>query len=127
MVQDPVSTRVLEALLEFMLVLGILGSMCLNTDRVLPKNPCSIAAVASLLADSNFLDRFDAQMGDPSDKSVGNVSFAGCRFHLGYRDAEAMNESVQIKEGGVETKETGAEKFSIYLSDPAGNEDGRWI
>ena len=127
LVQDPVSTRVLEALLAFMLVLGILGSMCLNTDRVLPKNPCSIAAVASLLADSNFLDRFDAQMGDPSDKSVGNVSFAGCRFHLGYRDAEAMNESVQIKEGGVETKETGAEKFSIYLSDPAGNEDGRWI
>jgi hypothetical protein len=53
----------------------------MNTDHVLPKNPCSIAAVASLLADSNFLHRYGLDM-DPNDRAVEKL-FASCRFFLG--------------------------------------------
>lgn len=56
LVQDPTSTRVLEALLGAMLLLAALNMALIDTRRVVPKNPCSIAAVASLLANSNILD-----------------------------------------------------------------------
>ncbi|KAJ6005632.1 hypothetical protein N7451_003576 [Penicillium sp. IBT 35674x] len=79
--QDAVSTRVLDILLGLLLLLGILGSVLMNTDHVLPKNPCSIAAVASLLADSNFLHRYDSDV-DPNNKGIEKL-FANCRFFLG--------------------------------------------
>ncbi|KAJ5636429.1 uncharacterized protein N7484_009742 [Penicillium longicatenatum] len=79
--QDVVSTRVLDILLGLLLLLGISGSVLMNTDHVLPKNPCSIAAVASLLADSNFLHRFGADV-DPNDKGIEKL-FSNCRFFLG--------------------------------------------
>ncbi|KAJ5656634.1 hypothetical protein N7507_008584 [Penicillium longicatenatum] len=79
--QDVISTRVLDILLGSLLLLGILGSVLMNTDHVLPKNPCSIAAVASLLADSNFLHRYGLDV-DPNDRAVGK-HFANCRFFLG--------------------------------------------
>ncbi|KAJ5287532.1 hypothetical protein N7478_003218 [Penicillium angulare] len=82
--QDAVSTRVLEALLGTLLILGILGSLLTNTDHVLPKNPCSIAAVASLLADSNILHRYTPDIGDPNAKEVEERLFADCRFFLGW-------------------------------------------
>ncbi|KAJ5731120.1 uncharacterized protein N7483_005628 [Penicillium malachiteum] len=81
--QDAVSTRVLEALLGVLLILGALGSWLMNTDHVLPKNPCSIAAVASLLADSNFLHRYGPGVGDPNAKQVEERLFADCRFFMG--------------------------------------------
>ncbi|KAJ6141526.1 hypothetical protein N7470_009916 [Penicillium chermesinum] len=59
--QDAASTETLEALLAIMLVLGIVSSILLNTDGVLPKNPNSIAAIASLLADCNFLEFFSSR------------------------------------------------------------------
>ncbi|KAJ5093992.1 hypothetical protein N7456_009853 [Penicillium angulare] len=82
--QDAVSTRVLEALLGTLLILGILGSLSTNTDHVLPKNPCSIAAVASLLADSNILHRYTPDIGDPNAKEVEERLFTDCRFFLGW-------------------------------------------
>ncbi|CEJ60436.1 hypothetical protein PMG11_09010 [Penicillium brasilianum] len=83
LVQDATSTRILEALLGMMLALGILGSVLLNTDHVLPKNPCSIAAVASLLADSHLLDQFADGAWDPNHKSL-EKTFAKRRFYLGW-------------------------------------------
>lgn len=82
-VQDVTSTRLLEGLLAVILALGIFGSVLLNTDHVLPKNPCSIAAVASLLADSNLLNEFTQGVWDPTDKQPGKTFV--CRlFHLGW-------------------------------------------
>ncbi|KAJ5586241.1 hypothetical protein N7450_006028 [Penicillium hetheringtonii] len=89
-IQDPVSTRILEGLLAFILVLGILGSVLLNTDRVLPKNPCSIAAVASLLVDSQFLEEFLAGAWDPEDKKLGQ-KFPRKVFHLGWWECGEEN------------------------------------
>lgn len=83
LMQDATSTRILEALLGFMLVLGIIGSVILNTDHVLPKNPCSIASLASLLADSSLLDQFLQGLWDPNDKEL-HQTFAGRQFYLGW-------------------------------------------
>jgi hypothetical protein len=49
--QDPTSTYILEALLIIMFVCGLIALFTLDTSPILPKNPCSIAATASLLAD----------------------------------------------------------------------------
>jgi len=53
--QDATSTYILEALLATMFLCGLIALFTLDTSLVLPKNPCSIAATASLLADSEFL------------------------------------------------------------------------
>lgn len=55
-VQDATSTRILEGLLVTMLLCAIFAAVLMDTRKVVPKNPCSIAAVASLLADSNLLE-----------------------------------------------------------------------
>ncbi|KAF3395962.1 hypothetical protein F1880_007045 [Penicillium rolfsii] len=83
LMQDATSTRILEGLLGIMLVLGILGTVILNTDHILPKNPCSIAAVASLLADSSLPDQFVQGLWDPNDKSL-RQTFARRQFYLGW-------------------------------------------
>jgi hypothetical protein len=87
LMQDATSTRILEGLLGAMLVFGIIGSILLNTDHVLPKNPCSIASVASLLADSSLLDQFTQGVWDPNDKLL-RETFAGRRFYLGWWEQE---------------------------------------
>lgn len=113
--QDAVATRVLEALLAAMLVFGIVGSVILNTDRVLPKNPCSIAAVASLLVDSELLGRYEGFVGDPNDKVVGETLFANCRFFSEWS-------------GHGSSDESGKDKFIIHVVDYTKNDppDG-WI
>ncbi|KUM62199.1 hypothetical protein ACN42_g4914 [Penicillium freii] len=113
--QDAASTRVLEALLASTLVLGIVGSILMNTDHVLPKNPSSIAAVASLLADSNILTRYETVMGDPNGQSLGQDFFSQCRFFLGFwRDTSDQGDPWQISEDQV------CEKYCIYLSERDG-------
>jgi hypothetical protein len=54
--QSGVSTRILEVLLLAMWICACIIYWLLDTKTLLPKNPCSIAAQASLLADSKFLD-----------------------------------------------------------------------
>jgi hypothetical protein len=54
--QSAISTRILEALLLAMWLCACIVYYLFDTKTLLPKNPCSIAAQASLLADSKFLD-----------------------------------------------------------------------
>jgi hypothetical protein len=44
----------------------------MNTDHILPKNPLSIGAVASLLADSNLLARYEK--GNLAPNSIYSTS-----------------------------------------------------
>lgn len=55
LVQSAVSTRIIEGVLAAMLLCAVVAITLMDTRRVLPKNPCSIAAVASLLAGSSLL------------------------------------------------------------------------
>ena len=55
--QNAISTRILEGVLAMIFLCTALAFILLDTRRVLPKNPCSIAAVASLLAGSEMLGK----------------------------------------------------------------------
>ncbi|KAK5326332.1 hypothetical protein LTR70_002099 [Exophiala xenobiotica] len=54
-VQDQNTTRVLQAILAAMTICGAVSTFMVDTRKVLPKNPLSIAAAASLFADSKML------------------------------------------------------------------------
>lgn len=53
--QSTISTRILQALLATMALSVAVTFIVFNTSKILPKNPCSIAAVASMLADADML------------------------------------------------------------------------
>lgn len=55
LMQSAVSTRLLEALLALLAICTLVGYFLLDTKEVLPFNPCSIAAMCTLLADSDML------------------------------------------------------------------------
>ncbi|KAJ5816436.1 hypothetical protein N7447_008669 [Penicillium robsamsonii] len=112
LLQDAASTRVLEALLASILVLSIVSSMLMNTDHILPKNPSSIAAVASLLADSNILAQYEKAMGDPNEHSLGQAFFSRCRFFLGFQgDLSGQKDPWLLSE------DQGCEKYCVYFSE----------
>lgn len=54
-VQSPISTRVLEGLLLLMWICAITTMLLVRTRRILHRNPCTIAGMASLLAGSELL------------------------------------------------------------------------
>lgn len=108
--QDSISTRVLESLLAFILVLGVLGSILINTDHILPNSPSSIAAMASLLADSNFLHWYrPSPEEDSSIIILGQKLFAGCRFFIGRR-----NQTVGSSSSAAPESET-QDDFTVYV------------
>ncbi|KAE8419170.1 hypothetical protein BDV36DRAFT_294426 [Aspergillus pseudocaelatus] len=111
LIQDPTSTRILDALLASILILGILGSVLVNTDHILPKSPSSIAAVASLLADSNFLDWYQSGE-DPNDTSRGRKFFAGSRFFLGRQNGGSLSDA-----DSSSMREKEDTDLTIYLAD----------
>jgi hypothetical protein len=89
LVQNAISTRVLEALLGTILVCAIGASLLIDTRTVLPKNPCSIAAVASLLADSEIRDQKNGII-PPGAEWMSNKElekrgvFKGYKFRMGW-------------------------------------------
>ena len=54
LIQNSISTHILCALLLTMIFCAAIASWLMSTKHLLPKNPCSIAAQISLLADSNI-------------------------------------------------------------------------
>jgi hypothetical protein len=54
-VQDEISTRVLQGILAAMTICAIVSMVMIDGRRLLPRNPCSIAAVASFFAHSSVL------------------------------------------------------------------------
>ncbi|OCT45425.1 hypothetical protein CLCR_05366 [Cladophialophora carrionii] len=55
LIQHAVSTRILEGMLLAMLVFGTTATFMMKTRDVLLENPCTIAAMARLLAESSIL------------------------------------------------------------------------
>ncbi|KAJ6155314.1 hypothetical protein N7470_005880 [Penicillium chermesinum] len=98
-------------------VLGAVGSFALNTDRVLPKSPTSIAAIGSLLADSNFLERFGAVLGVYTDKVLGRVFLKDEKFYLLDEPHESGLDERNLKSAVV----GGREHLTIYVVGPGGS------
>ena len=81
--QSAVATHLLVAILGVILVLIVATILIMKTKEVLPKNPCSIAAAASLLADSDFLGTMPQESERMSDKELLAL-FDGYRFIIGW-------------------------------------------
>ena len=116
--QNMVSTRILQAILATMIICGAVSIFLMDTRNVLPKNPLSIAATASLLADSSILGT--STSGDVkseglippgsewcNDKQLKQCGvFQGRTFTLGWWDAKM----------GVE-RSHGHDKINKYQTD----------
>ena len=83
LMQSPISTHILAVLLSIILVSIVIHMVTVKSRGVVPKNPCSIAAVASLVADSAFLDMMQPESQTLSDKELME-KFDGYMFSMGW-------------------------------------------
>ena len=91
LVQNAIATRILQSLLAGMVVCAVIAFLTMHTRRVLPQNPCNIAAVASLLAGSEMLSENIIPPGSEwcSDKELLKRGvFEGWLFSLGWWDGK---------------------------------------
>lgn len=80
LVQTAVSTRLVQCLLGVMALCALLSPFSMDTTKVLPKNPCSIAGIASLLADSTLLSQYSLQVDESAttgDQALQSKDFLG--------------------------------------------------
>ena len=85
--QSPISTRILEIILAVMFLCALAVFIVMDTKEVLPKNPCSIAASASLLAGSEMMNPDIIPPGSEwlNDKALMEQGlFRGLLFSLGW-------------------------------------------
>jgi hypothetical protein len=104
LVQSGVSTRILQGLLGAMMLCAILTFFTMDTKRILPKAPCSIAAVASLLEGSELLSESHIPPGTEwcDDKELKKRGvFQGWLYSLSwwnYRQDEGRRFGVDVEE-----------------------------
>lgn len=119
LIQNPISTRVLEALLGAMLICAIAAALLMDTRRVLPKNPCTIAAVASFIADAKFMDQHSGIIPEGaewmSDKELERSGiFKGYKFRAGWIGG---TEETPGKEKAAKTSVSAGARFAIDIID----------
>lgn len=126
LVQDTISTRILQALLGTIVLCAIVAFLSQDTRHVLHDNPCSIAAVASLLAGAEFLNLFPPGSEFCSDTELAEL-LDGMLFSMGWwkrggglwfgidvgqcdaknlEDFEGSGGSNERREGGMDPKIT---------------------
>jgi hypothetical protein len=89
LVQSRVSTLVLQALLAAMWLCTAIALYLFDVKNLIPKNPCSIAAQASLLADSKFLDMIPAGAENATAEELMKMTpFVDHQFSMGWWDDE---------------------------------------
>jgi len=85
--QSKISTRILEGLLLAMWLCACIVYYLFDTKTLLPKNPCSIAAQASLLADSKFLDMIPEEAANATLEELMQMTpFKDHLFSMGWWD-----------------------------------------
>jgi len=85
--QSEISTRILEGLLLAMWLCACIVYYLFDTKTLLPKNPCSIAAQTSLLADSKFLDMIPEEaMNATLEELMQMTPFKDHLFSMGWWD-----------------------------------------
>ncbi|KAK0663042.1 hypothetical protein DIS24_g1526 [Lasiodiplodia hormozganensis] len=116
--QSPISTRILEALLAIMFICAALSAALLDTNRVLPKNPCSIAAVATLLAGSELLASIPRGAEWMSDKQLKERGvFEGKVYSMGW-----WGGSVGDSDGSISS--SGGRRFGIDIGTAVSEKGG---
>jgi hypothetical protein len=102
--QSVISTRILEGILATLTLCALIAFCLMDTRKVLPKNPSSIAAMASLLADSEMLSRdvIASQSEWQSDEALRRKwSSEGYLFSMGWW-GEGEERRFGIDIGGAE-------------------------
>jgi len=101
--QSEIPTRVLQALLLTMWLGTSLALLLTNTKKLLPKDPCSIAAQASLLADSEFLALIPPGAEHATTKELMEMTpFKDHLFSMGWRTNEDGTKRYGIDVGEAE-------------------------
>ena len=114
-VQDVVSTRVLEGLLGLTLVLLVISWVLLGETRILASSPTSIAAMAALIGGGNLIRTMGEQVwgdekGDIDERKVGDeVEY----FWLGWGPGGGDERSLAGEEFGSDGVE-GKTQFGIF-------------
>lgn len=110
LVQNGISTRILEAFLASMLVCGIVASFAVVTRRTLPKDPCSIGAQVSLLAGSRLASREILPVGSEwSDDEMLKRQLDGMVFRMGWWN-ESERFGIDVDSGGVCESDDGSDR-----------------
>jgi hypothetical protein len=95
--QDGLITRALEALIACMVLMTAASYLFLDPRKVLPNNPCSIAVMASLIAESELVKREMVPIGSEwwDDKELRRRGvFEGYMFRLGMWDVAGVPQKV---------------------------------
>ena len=117
LVQDEVLGRVAQALLVAMVFCGAASMVLMDTRRILPKNPCSIAAVASLLANARMMEKDNIPPGAEwytrTEREKYGM-FAGATFTLGFW---AQGPAVSLSSNDDQNED----RFGIDMDEPLMN------
>ena len=105
LVQSMLSTRLLQAILTVLTLCAIVVFLAMDTRRVLPKPPCTIAAIASLVAGSRLISEherlFPPGMEWYTNKELERSKiWQGELFRMGWWDGEdgERNFRIDVKE-----------------------------
>jgi hypothetical protein len=71
--QNEISTRILQGLLVWMMICAVVSLFTVRLSRILPKNPCSIAAQVSLVAGSQMLSGLPSKAQWMDDKEFNTL------------------------------------------------------
>ncbi|KAI4848167.1 hypothetical protein E4T44_04091 [Aureobasidium sp. EXF-8845] len=88
--QHKASKIALQIILGIMTVCGLLTWLCMDTEKVLPHNPCTIAGMASLFADSSLWDDGVSKEGHNQDCNAVEL-FGDCAVGMGWHDKVVGN------------------------------------
>jgi hypothetical protein len=107
LLQNDVSTRILQGLLACMVICAVVSLSTVRLSKILPKNPCSIAAQASLVAGSEMMSRLPPEAQWMDDKEF-NALFKGERYAMGWGVGSDGKERFGIDVDKSQSKESGS-------------------
>ncbi len=117
-VQDAISTRILQALLGAVLIASLVSWLSLRRTNVLPRSPTSIASVAALLADGNvfgFLGR--GAEWEPTNEVrtlFRDGLYVTARFSLDWGPARRRRREEALSSNGFNSLEQQEEEGEVF-------------
>lgn len=87
-IQDPTSTRIVQALLAATVLSSGLSWLLMGSTRIVPRRPTSIASVAALLADSNLFQYLPENTPWPSSGELARRFEGKVTFRLGWTERQ---------------------------------------
>jgi len=120
LVQSKLSTCILQTLLAVMWLCMTIALILFDTKNLIPRNPCSIAAQASLLAGSKFLDLIPAGAENATAEELMQMTpFVDHEFSMGWWDDDNGGRRFGIDIGKADFDRDGDTANEEEVSDSA--------